>query len=179
MASKCYETYVEKRMLFWYKGCQNLIFFEENTSLDYCQKMMFEKPAGAESIFENPSGAKEVADFKYWTHWWNMSKRNDLSKKNWRKNHVFKTVVSKVSEEDLDWPTGGFKCPCPVVVMSLCCCSLRDKELEVPFPYGGYVIVWPVHTVVGEVYSPSTISPGRKRTPTGVCTLKYSHSMFG
>jgi hypothetical protein len=23
--------------------------------------MMFEKPAGAESIFENPSGAKEVA----------------------------------------------------------------------------------------------------------------------
>jgi len=59
MASKCYETYVEKRMIFWYKGCQNLTF-EENTSLDNVE-MMFEKPAGSEKCFENPSGAKEVA----------------------------------------------------------------------------------------------------------------------
>ena len=81
MASKCYETYVEKRMLFWYKGCQNLIVWENDV--------------------ENPSGAKEVADFKYWTHWWNMSKRNDLRQKNWRKENVFKPLVSS-KVEDLD-----------------------------------------------------------------------------
>jgi len=41
------------------------------------------------------------------------------------------------------------------------------------------VIMCMINHTAGEVYSPSTISPGRKRTPTGVCTLKYSHSMFG
>ena len=56
MASKCYETYVEKRMLFWYKGCQNLTF-EENTSLDN-EEMMFEKPAGSESLLKILHGLK-------------------------------------------------------------------------------------------------------------------------
>ena len=83
------------------------------------EKMMLKSQRAVKMSFENPSGAKEVADFQYWTQLWNVSKVNVCCKKNWRKNHVFKTVVSKVSEEDLDWPTGGFKCPCPVVVILL------------------------------------------------------------
>ena len=33
------------------------------------EKMMLKSLRAVKMSFENPSGAKEVADFKYWTHW--------------------------------------------------------------------------------------------------------------
>ena len=103
---KCIQKRLRKLTL------KNVCYFD----IKVVKTLLFEK-----MMFENPSGAKEVADFQYWTQLWNVSKVNVCCKKNWRKNHVFKTVVSKVSEEDLDWPTGGLKCHGPVVVNSLYC----------------------------------------------------------